>query len=483
MKISVAKSYKISYDEEVYYLFISIQERLKNMAIGKKNTVLMKAVSELKEADYSGNPELSRIYRRLLGGRKQFAEIFEKNIKAVMQISSLDLTMHHQTEKILDISRNVEKATEAIFGSAGSAAAGRANNQHEAMTNTIIQVSEETEEVYRKIETSQDELTTIKDLSDQTIQISKAMQKDMDDLLGIIGRLNEVIAGIGSISMQTNLLALNASIEASRAGEAGKGFSVVAGEIRKLAEETQSLTGSMGSFVDNIKAASEKSAGSAANTIKALGTMTEKIGNVWSLNSENQQHVSKVSESISSIAAVSQEISSSMTEMENQLMDSTNFMRQVGGELKKAAEPVVEIEKTLDTAVKQMGGMTKDAFFHLENEEFAGYMRTAITAHRTWLGNLQKMVDNKSISPLQLDSSKCGFGHFYYAMTPDIPEVVPIWNNLGAKHKRFHKYGADAINALNAGDYSRAEQVCREAEIYSRELISDMERILQLTQQ
>ncbi len=111
MKISVAKSYKISYDEEVYYLFKSIQERLKNMAIGKKNTVLMKAVSELKEADYSGNPELNRIYRRLLGGRKQFAEIFEKNIKAVMQISSLDLTMHHQTEKILDISRNVEKAT------------------------------------------------------------------------------------------------------------------------------------------------------------------------------------------------------------------------------------------------------------------------------------------------------------------------------------------------------------------------------------
>ena len=117
LKISVAKSYKISYDEEVYYLFKSIQERLKNMAIGKKNTVLMKAVSELKEADYSGNPELNRIYRRLLGGRKQFAEIFEKNIKAVMQISSLDLTMHHQTEKILDISRNVEKATEAIFGS------------------------------------------------------------------------------------------------------------------------------------------------------------------------------------------------------------------------------------------------------------------------------------------------------------------------------------------------------------------------------
>ena len=86
------------------------------MAIGKKKTVLMRAVSELKEADYSNEPELHGMYRRLLKGRKQFADIFEKNIKAVMQISSLDLTMQHQTEKIIEISRRVTKATESIFG-------------------------------------------------------------------------------------------------------------------------------------------------------------------------------------------------------------------------------------------------------------------------------------------------------------------------------------------------------------------------------
>ncbi len=58
--------------------------------------------------------------------------------------------------------------------------------------------------------------------------------------------------------------------------------------------------------------------------------------------------------------------------MENQLRDSTEFYAGVSDELKKAAEPkVVEIEKTLDEAVKQMGSMTEDAFFHLENREFA----------------------------------------------------------------------------------------------------------------
>ena len=74
------------------------------MAFNKKKKLIMKDVSELRDFDCSTDPELDGIYKRLLSGRKQFAEVFEKNIKAVMQISSLDLTMQHQTEKIVDIS-------------------------------------------------------------------------------------------------------------------------------------------------------------------------------------------------------------------------------------------------------------------------------------------------------------------------------------------------------------------------------------------
>ncbi len=446
------------------------------MGIGKGKAVLMKAVSELKEADYSKEPELSKIYRRLLGGRKQFAEVFEKNIKAVMQISSLDLTMQHQTDKIMEISRKVTKATETLFGTS----AGSSNSQHEELTNNIIKISEKTDEVYQKIESGQTELTMIKELSDQTIEVSREMKKDMDELVNIINRISTVVAGIDSISLQTNLLALNASVEAARAGEAGRGFAVVAGEIRELAEETQKMTKSMESFVDDMKNASKKSVTSSTDTIESLASMTDKIKNVWELNNESQSHVSNINESISSIAAVSEEISSSMAEMEHQLMESSNFMRQVGEDLHEATRPVVDIEKTLDDTVKQMGDMTKDAFFHLEKQEFAEYMKTAISSHHTWLNNLKKMIDSRTVTPLQLDSSKCGFGHFYYAMTPDIPGVLPIWEGLGPKHQKFHRYGASVISAINSGDYAEAERVYYEAANYSKELISDMEKILQI---
>ena len=284
-----------------------------------KKTKLLRAISELKAEDYSKEPELDDIYKRLTKARREFSQVFEKNIKAVMQISSLDLTMQHQTEKIMSISRKVSKAAETIFGTASGndMFSGASNNQHEELAHAITHIASETTEVNEKIESCQTDLTDIRDLSAQTIDNSRTMQKDMDNLTGIIGRINEVITGIESISLQTNLLALNASIEATRAGEAGRGFAVVADEIRALAGETQKLTGNMGNFVEEIEAASKKSVKSAANTIHALESMTDKIENVWVLNNENHKHVTKVNESISSIAAVSEEISSSMTEMEN----------------------------------------------------------------------------------------------------------------------------------------------------------------------
>lgn len=454
-----------------------------------KNKQLINAMSELKDADYSKNPKIGDVYKRLLKGRKQFENVMNKDIQAIMQISSLDLTLNYVTEEMHAIS---EAAAEGI-GIIASAAeecsniAEQVNGQHEELTNTIIQSAEETDEVSKKIEEGQNELSLIKELSVKTIDESKDMQKDMDELLNVISHMNEVIAGINAISSQTNLLALNASIEAARAGEAGRGFAVVAEEIRQLAEETQSLTANMGNFVNKIKVASQKSAKSVTTTIESLDTVTEKIGEVWVINSENQKNVSRINEAISSLASVSEEISSSMAEMESQavnikeqcvnLENSAGQLQSSSDKLKAATKPVVNIEDVLSQATKQLGEMTDDAFFRMEYEEFAGYMDRAITAHKAWLENLSNMVNAKEILPIQLNAAKCGFGHFYYSMTPKTPEINVIWKQLEEKHKKLHGYGNHVIKALNDENYAEAKKYCDEAMDYSKVLITDLEEM------
>ena len=457
--------------------------------LSSKKANLINSISELKEANYSSEPGLDAVYQRLLKGREQFEEALAKNLNAVMQISSLDLTLQQHTESMLKLSNDVAEETSIITDAASecSSVAVAVNSQHEELTHTIIEASEQTEEVYKKIEVGQQELTSIKQLSEQTIKVSEVMQKDMAELMNVINHMNEVIAGINAISSQTNLLALNASIEAARAGEAGKGFAVVADEIRKLAEETQTLTANMGDFVNGIKTASEKSTESAADTINALSSMTEKIGNVWALNDENQKHVSQVNSSISSLAAVSEEISSSMAELESQtdsigeqcraLKDNTSQVKAICKDLQKKTAPIADIEKTLDEAAKVMGDMTDDPFFRMEYSVFAQHISTAIAAHENWLANLQKMVETETILPLQLNSAKCGFGHFYYSMTPKTPEIKEIWIALETKHKKFHTYGKDVIDAIMRNDFSTAKKLYEEADRYSDELIGDLKRM------
>lgn len=262
------------------------------MALRKTDKACMEAVLALKEAEYAkADPKIGQVYARISTGRKQLEQVMEKDLSAVMKISSLDLSLMHYTDQLGQISSDLAESTDDIIQSAteSSRVAGEVSNQHEDLTHTILTASEESNAIYEKIEKGQEELTSIRELSGRTIEESNIMKQNMEELFDIINHMNEVIAGISSISGQTNLLALNASIEAARAGEAGKGFAVVAEEIRKLAEQTQSLTANMGEFVERIKEASGKSVNSVNTAVEMLGGVSEKIGAVWEINDENQK--------------------------------------------------------------------------------------------------------------------------------------------------------------------------------------------------
>lgn len=110
--------------------------------------------------------------------------------------------------------------------------------------------------VFETDKLTDDGLNTFIDLDHSLSSLQSSfnvLSKTVNDLVAKLESVNLITDSISQIASQTNLLSLNAAIEAARAGEAGKGFSVVAGEVRKLAENSKHSVESITTILNEIK--------------------------------------------------------------------------------------------------------------------------------------------------------------------------------------------------------------------------------------
>jgi methyl-accepting chemotaxis protein len=183
---------------------------------------------------------------------------------------------------VLQVTQTVSHSATDMLSTAQDLAS--AAQQTSAQAATISQQAEQSSANVQTVAAAADLLSSsIAEIGRQVIEATSASQQASDEagrvdalvtnLAAAANQIGEVVLLIRDIATQTNLLALNATIEAARAGEAGKGFSVVANEVKHLANQTAKATEDIGRQIGSVQEETHRA-------VEAIRNIGGSIGNV-----------------------------------------------------------------------------------------------------------------------------------------------------------------------------------------------------------
>ncbi|GAB7521663.1 methyl-accepting chemotaxis protein [Paraburkholderia sp. 2C] len=198
----------------------------------------------------------------------------------------------------LDLSQRTEQQAMALERTASSM---------EQLTSTVRQNADNA----KQARTLADNASSIAEQGGDVVGRVVTTMNEINDSAKSIGDIIGVIEGI---AFQTNILALNAAVEAARAGEEGRGFSVVAGEVRNLAQRSASaakeIKGLIGASVERASNGSQlaQDAGQTMDeVVKAVKRVTDIMGEISAASAEQSSGIEEINLAVSQMDAGTQQ--------------------------------------------------------------------------------------------------------------------------------------------------------------------------------
>jgi len=337
--------------------------------IGKGDLTKEVAISskdEIGELAMSFNQMILSLREMIMQFRKSSDDIIEASKTLSTFVQDINFTAEEVAVISTQISKGAEKQSHLMDNTfaimkrmadliqvvaeksqVAAESAQRAGETAKSERESLEKTREELEKVFSKIESS---ASLIRNFGEKIQKITK---------------ITDIITGIAE---QTNLLSFNAAIEATRAGESGKGFSIVADEVRRLAEKAKGYAEDITSIIDAIKkdnliisssldaqtegvSFGRTAVGAAVSgLVDIMGkiiVMVDDIKEISSITQQQKQDAQLVVQDMGNVAKLAEEyvcatdetakVAASQVESMNRMVSSTKNLSEISDRLKNAA--------------------------------------------------------------------------------------------------------------------------------------------------